>query len=209
MAMVLCVSCPAVAAAVATPFKAPIAPAPAIEAWTFSLTPYAGTTSLNGSTTVKGRTTDIDASFSEIRLRRKTPMTIFRPPVALLAVLIGWMLFGSSGNAADLTAAWATDAAVCTKVFVKDGNTISFAPDSDFYGSGIIIDKNRIRGKMAVCSIKSRKEDGAVMNLNLVCSGDALIANMQFSLKIDNDHRITRIFPGAPELNTSYFRCPF
>ena len=49
-------------------------------------------------------------------------MTIFRPPVAMLAVLIGWMLFGSSGNAADLTAAWATDAAVCTKVFVKDGN---------------------------------------------------------------------------------------
>jgi hypothetical protein len=136
-------------------------------------------------------------------------MTIYRLPIAMLAVLIGWMFFGSSGNAADLNAAWATDAAACEKVFVKDGNAISFAQDSDFYGSGIIIEKNRIRVKMAVCSIKSRKEESAVINLSLVCAGDALIANMQFSLKIDDDNRITRIFPGTPELNTSYFRCPF
>jgi hypothetical protein len=144
-----------------------------------------------------------------VRSLRKAPMTIFRSLVAMLAILIGWMLFGSSGNATDLTAAWATDAAVCAKVFVKDGNTISFAQDSDFYGSGIIIDKTRIRVKMATCSIKSRKEDGAVINLNLVCAGDALITNVQFNLKIDDENRITRIFPGSPELNTSYFRCSF
>lgn len=136
-------------------------------------------------------------------------MKICPPAVAMLAVLIGGVLFGSSGNAADLTAAWATDEAACKKVFVKDGNTISFAQDSDFYGSGIIIDKNRIRGKMAVCSIKSRKEDGAAVIFSVVCAGDALIANMQVSLKIDDDNRITRMFPGTPELNTSYFRCPF
>ncbi len=136
-------------------------------------------------------------------------MTISRTPIAMFAVFVGWMLFGSSGHAADLTAAWATDAAACKKVFVKDGNTISFAQDSDFYGSGIIIEKNRIRGKMAVCNIHSRKEDGPVMHLILVCAGDALITNIQFSLKIDDDNRITRIFPRTPELNTSYFRCPF
>ena len=56
-------------------------------------------------------------------------MTISRTPIAMLAILIGWMLFGSSGHAADLTAAWATDAAACKKVFVKDDNTISFAQD--------------------------------------------------------------------------------
>jgi hypothetical protein len=136
-------------------------------------------------------------------------MTMFRTPIVFLTVVTGSILFGAASHAADLTAAWATDAAACNKVFVKNGGAISFANNSDFFGSGIIIEKNRIRGKMAVCDIKSRKEDGAVMNLILVCAGDALITNMQFSLKIDDDNRITRIFPGTPELNTSYFRCSF
>ena len=48
------------------PTKAPIAPAPAIPGWTFSLTPYAWAISLDGSTTVKGRTTDVDANFFQI-----------------------------------------------------------------------------------------------------------------------------------------------
>ena len=136
-------------------------------------------------------------------------MAIFRTPIVYLAVLTGWIFFSFASHATDLTAAWATDAAACNKVFVKNGGTISFAKDSDFYGSGLIIEKNKIRGKMAMCDIKSRKEDGAVMNWTLVCAGDALITDVQFSLKIDDANRITRIFPGSPELNTSYFRCPF
>src|SRR5215470_9309027 len=42
---------------------APLTPAPAIPGWTFSLTPYAWAISLDGSATVKGRTTDVDANF--------------------------------------------------------------------------------------------------------------------------------------------------
>ena len=42
------------------PTKAPITPPPAIQGWTYSLTPYFWATSLNGSTTVKGRTADVD-----------------------------------------------------------------------------------------------------------------------------------------------------
>ena len=48
------------------PTKAPIAPVPEISGWTFSLTPYVWALSLNGSTTVKGRTTDVDANFFQI-----------------------------------------------------------------------------------------------------------------------------------------------
>jgi hypothetical protein len=48
------------------PVKAPITPPPAIPGWTFSLTPYAWAISLDGSTTVKGRTTDVDANFFQI-----------------------------------------------------------------------------------------------------------------------------------------------
>jgi hypothetical protein len=59
------------------PTKAPVAPPPAIEGWTFSLTPYAWATALNGSTTVKGRTTDIDASFIDILDHTQFPKGLF------------------------------------------------------------------------------------------------------------------------------------
>ena len=66
------------AADVAMPTKAPpVAPA-AIPAWTFSLTPYVWATSLNGSTTVKGRTTDIDASFIDILDHTQFPKGLFQ-----------------------------------------------------------------------------------------------------------------------------------
>lgn len=146
-------------------------------------------------------------SFDGKSSKEEIPMTRFRTFIVMIAALIGWLLFGFAGHTTELTAAWATDAAVCKKVFEKRGSTISFAQNSDFYGSEIIIEKNRIRVKMATCKINSRKEDGAVVHMILVCEGDALIANVPFSLKIDDDNRITRIFPGTPELNTSYYRC--
>jgi hypothetical protein len=54
------------------PVKAPITPAP-IEGWTFSLTPYGWVLSLNGSNTVKGRTTDVDAGFFDILRHTQFP----------------------------------------------------------------------------------------------------------------------------------------
>jgi hypothetical protein len=48
------------------PTKAPITPLPAIDAWTFSATLYGWVPLLNGSTTVKGRTVDVDVGYSEI-----------------------------------------------------------------------------------------------------------------------------------------------
>ncbi|HET9716038.1 MAG TPA: hypothetical protein VFP60_07610 [Pseudolabrys sp.] len=69
----------ALAADVAMPSKAPVLkPVPAIEAWTFSLTPYFWATSLNGSTTVKGRTTDVDANFFQILDHTQFPKGLFQ-----------------------------------------------------------------------------------------------------------------------------------
>src|SRR5262249_19138532 len=59
------------------PVKAPIEPAPAIPGWTFSLTPYAWAISLNGSTTVKGRTTDVDANFFQFLDHTQFPKGLF------------------------------------------------------------------------------------------------------------------------------------
>jgi hypothetical protein len=61
------------------PVKAPITAPPPIERWTFSLTPYLWATSLNGSTTVKGRTIDVDASFIDIVEHTEIPKNLFQP----------------------------------------------------------------------------------------------------------------------------------
>jgi len=56
---------------------APLTPAPAIPGWTFSLTPYAWAISLDGSATVKGRTTDVDANFFQILDHTQFPKNLF------------------------------------------------------------------------------------------------------------------------------------
>jgi len=66
------------AADIVMPTKAPrVTPAPIGDHWTFSLTPYMWATSLSGSTTVKGRTTDIDASFFDILRHTQFPKGLF------------------------------------------------------------------------------------------------------------------------------------
>lgn len=134
-------------------------------------------------------------------------MTAFRFSVAILAVCVGWFNFGLSAQAADFTGGWATDASACKNIFVKNGSKVSFADDLDAYGSGLIVEENRIIGKLATCTIKARKDDGAVTHLILNCSTDIALQTVQFSVKIDNSNRITRIFPGLPELSTPYYRC--
>ncbi len=68
----------AIGADVALPTKAPLAPAPSIETWTFSLTPYLWATSLNGHTTVKGVTTDVNAGFFDILDHTEFPKNLFQ-----------------------------------------------------------------------------------------------------------------------------------
>jgi hypothetical protein len=48
------------------PTKAFVAPAPILNPWTFNFTPYGWVTLMNGSTTVKGRTVDVDVGFNDL-----------------------------------------------------------------------------------------------------------------------------------------------
>jgi len=75
------------------------------------------------------------------------------------------------------------------------------------YGSGFIYEKNRLRGKVAICTIVAKKQEGDVLHLVTTCSTDVALETVQFSLRIDNANQITRLFPGVPELKTEYFRC--
>lgn len=51
-------------------------PVPEVRGWTFSATAYAWLPSINGSSTIRGRTADIDASFGDL-LHREIPKQLF------------------------------------------------------------------------------------------------------------------------------------
>src|ERR1700752_4299116 len=89
-------------------------------------------------------------------------------------LLTGALLWGtvSAGHAFDLDGGWASNPEACSKIFVKKSNAISFADDADMHGTGLIFDKNRVRGKIVNCGIKSEKQDGDVRHLLLSCSTD-------------------------------------
>jgi len=116
-----------------------------------------------------------------------------------------------SGNAparaANLEGAWADNAEVCSKIFAKENNRISFTRNSDLYGSGMIIEPNALRGKTATCRIKTRKTDGPIVNLLTECSTDVAVSTVQFTFRIDAVDKLTRLYPGIPELTTTYVRC--
>ncbi len=132
-------------------------------------------------------------------------LKIARTFVAFSAVLLH---FGVPTHGVELNSAWANDPSICSKIFVKQNEKIVMTADADNYGSGFVIDGNQVRGKMATCTIKSRKEDAGLVHLITSCSTDVALQMVQLTFKIDSDSRITRIFPGVPEMAISYERCP-
>jgi hypothetical protein len=135
-------------------------------------------------------------------------MTASRVPLAIFSVIVGWLYCGLASHAADLTGNWITDIGACTKVFVKTDGKVSIAKDADLYGSGFIIEQNRIRGKIASCDIIARKQEGDITNMVAKCSTDIALDTIQFSIKMNDKDKMTRIYPGIPELSVQYFRCP-
>ena len=116
--------------------------------------------------------------------------------------------YGTVVHAADIKGVWASDVAVCNKVFTKKGGRVSFAKNADIHGSGFILDDNSIRGKLANCKIKTRKQDGDLVHLVATCATDVMLDNMELTLKVIDDNKVARVFAGLPELETLYYRCP-
>ena len=92
-------------------------------------------------------------------------------------------------------------------MFRKKGRQLSFARGLNPYGNGFIIDGNQIRGRIAKCTIKARREQDAIINLIAVCSTDIAIDTMQFRLRIEGENRIVREFAGMPDMEIAYERC--
>ena len=118
------------------------------------------------------------------------------------------LLLAGYAQAADLNGAWANDVKICSKLFVKKNNKLRLTTNSDFYGSGFIIDGDQVKGKLASCRIKSRKVEGAKMEMTAECATDIANSTDHFVLRIDGEDKITRFFPGMTGIEMTYFRCP-
>jgi hypothetical protein len=114
----------------------------------------------------------------------------------------------TAAQAFDLTGLWASDTEACPKIFATKGGKSSFKKDSDLFGSGLIIEGKRIRGRMATCNIRSTKEAGDTIHMMTACATDIMLQNVQFSVKIVDDNRFRRIFPGVDGMELDYVRCP-
>jgi hypothetical protein len=128
--------------------------------------------------------------------------------LATAAMLLGLgILLPVQAHAVELTGAWASQADLCKLVFTKKGNGIVFAELSDLFGSGFIIEGNRIRGKAAHCTITSRKQDGDNLELAASCATSIMNQNVRFSLKVIDDDNLSRLFPEIPGMTLKYTRC--
>ena len=137
-------------------------------------------------------------------------LMVYSPALATFLVVILTVLAGGAPvRAADITGAWTTDVRACDKIFQKKGNILTLSNRSDTHGGGFVIDGTNIRGKTANCKIKNRREDGDSVYLIASCATDIMLSDVELALKIIDKDRVTRFFPGMPELESPpYYRCP-
>ena len=131
--------------------------------------------------------------------------------LAMIVLFVGAaILLPVPAHAIDFTGAWASQGDLCKLVFTKKGKTLAFAELSDLYGAGFIIEGNRIRGKVARCTITSRKQDGDNLALNADCATSIMHhQNVDFLFKTVDDNNIARILPNIENMQVKYTRCSF
>ena len=132
---------------------------------------------------------------------------MFRRFATLALAFIGTLMPIAGAGALELSGAWATEADLCNQIFTKQGNEVVFAELSDLYGSGFVIDANRIRGKAARCTITSRKQDGENLELAAACATSIMNQSVKFQLKVVDDNNLIRLFPEVPGMSLKYTRC--
>ena len=135
-------------------------------------------------------------------------MSNARRLLAVAAILFGLLVMQPvEVQAMELTGAWASQSDLCKLVFTKKDNQVVFAELSDLYGSGFIVDGNRIRGRTVKCAIKSKKQEGDNLELSTACATSIMTSNVRFNLKIIDDNTIDRLFPEIAGMTLKYSRC--
>jgi hypothetical protein len=131
----------------------------------------------------------------------------YRLPASLILMFGVGVAVPDQSNAIELTGAWASQTDLCKLVFTKKGNRVAFAEFSDLFGSGFIIDGNRMTGRSTRCSIKSRKQDGENLELSATCATSIMSSKVRFRLQVVDDNNILRAFDEIPGMTLKYSRC--
>src|SRR5262245_33328273 len=141
-------------------------------------------------------------------LTGRIPMSTSNDFAPALLVLLAGVSLSPSTHAADINGAWASDASVCSKVFVKNNNRISFTPDAELYGGGFIVEGKRASGTFQKCNIKSMEDDAANVHLIAACSDGVMVSTLKFTVKLVGDNQITLSSTGPVNMENPYVRCP-
>ena len=128
------------------------------------------------------------------------------PVVAIILSALG-VLPPVAAQAFELTGAWASQTDLCTLVFTKKGNQVVFTELSDLFGSGFIVDGDRIRGRSTKCTIKSKKQVGDSLELSAACATSIMTSSVRFNLKVVDDNNLNRLFPEIAGMTLKYSRC--
>ena len=131
--------------------------------------------------------------------------------IDLLGLALTCALFApaTQTRAFELSGAWASQSDLCNLVFVKKGSEVIFTELSDLYGSGFVIDGNRIRGKAGRCTIESKKQDGSSLTISAACATSIMNQNMKFNVTVLDDDNLSREFEEVPGMSVKYSRCKF
>jgi hypothetical protein len=119
------------------------------------------------------------------------------------------IFFMAEARAIELTGAWAGHADLCSQVFTKKDGRVVYAEFSELFGSGFIIDGDRIMGRSGTCTIKSRKQEGDSLELSAACASSIMTQDVRFNLKIIDDNTISRSFAEISGMSVNYTRCKF
>ena len=134
-------------------------------------------------------------------------LDLVRMPAAV-AILFGLnVLLPAKAQAFELTGAWASQTDLCPLVFTKKGNQVVFTELSDLFGSGFIVDGDRMRGRSTKCTIKSKTQVGDSLELSAACATSIMVSSVRFNLKIIDDNNLSRSFPEIAGMTLKYSRC--
>jgi len=127
---------------------------------------------------------------------------------AMAALLVGSVSVSLSAHADEIDGAWANDASVCSQVFTKTNNKVSFTPNSELYGGGLLIEGKLAIGTFEKCNIKSIKRDGANVRVVASCSTGVMAEETEATIKIIDKDNITVSVAGPVNTETPFVRCP-
>jgi hypothetical protein len=137
---------------------------------------------------------------------KKMPDASRLPTIAILLLGLA-ALRPIEARAFELTGAWASQTDLCPLVFTKKGNQVAFTELSDLFGSGFIVDGDRIRGRTTRCTIKSKKQAGDSLELSTACATSIMTSSVRFNLKVIDDNNLDRLFPEIAGMTLKYTRC--